>query len=307
MRRNPTKAQRERLLAANGQMCCVCKAFGVGLELHHIDGNHGNTVDDNLAVLCVSDHDAHHRPNQYPIRHVELGATEIRRHKQEWEAFIREAQLPKPRLLATISSYGTLEYIHSAKVTYQWTTGKIVFERVYHQLISGNIDDWATDLMEESVRLGLNIPLVIINDPLDVEHYPCCHKGLSNIINRGYSLRRVAPNWDRDSLGTIYINPDQPSLAIAFFLEGRSIFSGHFHLCRGKHLHFYCDGYDERRPVSRKPSVRGQVTRLIKNLLRDWGPAQLFIGTGDPDHPHLIDDLQLPRCWEAALRRNAAG
>jgi hypothetical protein len=34
MRRNPTKAQRERLLAKNGGMCCVCKAFRVGLEFH---------------------------------------------------------------------------------------------------------------------------------------------------------------------------------------------------------------------------------------------------------------------------------
>ena len=54
MRRNPTKTQRERLLGKNGGMCCVCKAFGVGVEFHHIDGDHANTVDDNLAVFTVS-------------------------------------------------------------------------------------------------------------------------------------------------------------------------------------------------------------------------------------------------------------
>ena len=107
MRRNPTRSQRERLLAKNGRMCCVCKAFGVGLEFNHIDGDHSNTVDENLAVLCVADHDAHHRAGQYPIRHVELSTAEILRHKQEWEEFIREAQLSKPRLLTTISGYGT--------------------------------------------------------------------------------------------------------------------------------------------------------------------------------------------------------
>ena len=220
MRRNPTKTQRGHLLALNGGMCCVCKAFGVGLEIHHIDGDHANTVDDNLAVLCVADHDAHHRPGQYPIRHLELDKAQILRHKQEWEAFIREAQLPKPRLLATISAYGTVKNIHSTKVTYQWTTGKIVFERVYHQLISGSIDDWTTDLVDECVRLGRKIPLVMLNAPLDVELCPCCRKGLSNVIDRGYALRRAAPNWDTDSLGSVYINPGQPSLAVSFALAG---------------------------------------------------------------------------------------
>jgi hypothetical protein len=300
MRRNPTRTQRERLLAANGHMCCVCKAVGVGLELHHIDGNHANTVDENIAVLCVSDHDAHHRPNRYPIRHVGLGAAEIVRHKQEWEAFIREAQLPEPRLLATVSGYGALDYIHATKVVYQWTTGKIAFERIYHQLTSGDIDDWTTDIVEECARIGRKIPLVLLTEPLDVAQCPCCRRGLSNVIDRGYALRLSAPHWERDSIGAVYINPDQPSLALNFALKGREVFSGHLHLCRGTHLHFICDDYDERRSVKRRPSVRSQVTKLLQNFLKNWKPGQLFIGTGDPDDPHLIDGLRLPNCWEAA-------
>ena len=110
-----------------------------------------------------------------------------------------EAQQAKPRLLATVSGYGTHEYIHSAKVTYQWTSGRIVFERVYHQLSSGNLDDWTTDIVEESVRLGRNIPLVLQDEPFEDEQCPGCHKGLSNIFDRGYGLRSVAPNWDRES------------------------------------------------------------------------------------------------------------
>jgi hypothetical protein len=287
-------------MAANGQMCCVCKAFGVGLEFHHIDGDPGNTVDENLAVLCVSDHDAHHRPSKYLIRHIELGSTEIRRHKQNWEAFIREAQLPKPRLLATCSCYGALEHIHSAKAVYQWTNGTIVFERVYHLLESGNLDDWTTDLVGECARIGKQIPLVLLDGPLDVEQCPCCHKGVSNVIDRGYGLRRAAPNWYKDSLGTIYINPNRPSLAVCFALEGRDIFGGDLHLCRGTHLHFHCDDYDERRPVKRRTSVRTQATQLIENLLRDWNPRHLLIGTGDQHHPYLIASFQLPCCWESS-------
>ena len=127
-----------------------------------------------------------------------------------------------------------------------------------------------------------------------VEQCPCCHKGLSRVFDRGYGLRSVAPNWDRDSAGRIYINPDRPSLAVDFALEQRLIFTETLHLCRGTHLHFECDDYDERHRIKRLPSV----TRLIENLLRDWNPARLLIGTGDHNAPHLLDGFELPRCWE---------
>jgi hypothetical protein len=302
LRRNPTPLQRERLLAKNGRMCCVCKADGVGLEIHHIDGDHSNTVDENLAVLCVVDHDAHHRPQEYRTRHLELGPAEILRCKTEWEDFVREAQLPRPTLLATISAYGTHDNIHSAKVVYQWTSGRIVFERVYHQLSSGNYEDWAEHIVEEASRLGRAIPLALLDEPLDVLQCPCCHKGLSNIIDRGYALRRVAPNWGSDSLASIYINPQQPSLAIQFALQERLIFGAHLHLCRGSHLHFICDEYEERRFAKRQPSIRTQATRYIDNLIRDWRPARLLIATGDEHHPQLIDNLLLPPCWEIRQR-----
>src|SRR6476659_9458977 len=60
--------QRCRLFAANASRCCVCKRSGIGLHLHHINGNPSDTVDENLAVLCVEDHDRHHRPSSYHIR-----------------------------------------------------------------------------------------------------------------------------------------------------------------------------------------------------------------------------------------------
>jgi len=49
----------------NAGVCCVCKQRWIGVQLHHIDGDHSNTIDENLAVLCVKDHDAHHRPKCY--------------------------------------------------------------------------------------------------------------------------------------------------------------------------------------------------------------------------------------------------
>ena len=75
-----------------------------------------------------------------------------------------EAARPKPRLLATISAYGTADALHSAKVAFQWTDGRIAFERVYH-LHTGTIDDWTTDIAEEVVRVGRRIPLVMLSEP----------------------------------------------------------------------------------------------------------------------------------------------
>jgi hypothetical protein len=43
---NPNSSQRERLLMANANRCCVCKRCGVGLHLHHIDQDSSNTVDE---------------------------------------------------------------------------------------------------------------------------------------------------------------------------------------------------------------------------------------------------------------------
>src|ERR1035438_1712344 len=119
---NPARRQRKRLLTANANRCCVCKRQGVGLHLHHIDEDSSNTVDENLAVLCVEDHDRHHRPGSYgfQVSHLELGPEQIRQHKQSWEAFVIEAQQSNPRVVATLAAYGTVELIHSLQLIMQW-------------------------------------------------------------------------------------------------------------------------------------------------------------------------------------------
>lgn len=113
---DPTPRQREQLYDANAHRCCVCKKKDVGLHLHHIDEDSSNTIDDNLAVLCVEDHDRHHRPTAYRINHLDLGAEKIREHKRSWEAFVEETRKPNPKVIATLAAYGTYEYIHSLQL-----------------------------------------------------------------------------------------------------------------------------------------------------------------------------------------------
>ena len=219
------------------------------------------------------------------------------RYKVDWEAFVQEAREPHPKVFVTIAGYGSIETLHSAKAVYQWTNGRIAFERVYH-LHHGTIDEWTTRIVEETCRLGSKLPIVALNEPIDVERCPCCNNSYSRVVDRGYGLKLAAPNWHRDSAACIYINPYQPSLALLFSLEGREIFAGHLHLCQRRHLHFACDEYEERSSIKTFPSVRAQVTRIVTMLLKDWQPATVLIGTGNHDSPCLIPDLVLPRCWE---------
>jgi hypothetical protein len=160
-----TPQQRNEVLEKNAGVCCVCKARGVGLNIHHIDHNPSNNLPDNLAVLCVSDHDSHHRPSAYTrINHLELSAQRMTQSKQEWESFVEEARKPNPTFLAVLSAYGDAEYIHSAKLVFQTSDQEVVFERLYH-LHDGTFEEWADRILEEVAWLNKRIPLTFINKP----------------------------------------------------------------------------------------------------------------------------------------------
>lgn len=299
-RKNPTSAQKQRLLEANAFRCCVCKRKNVGLHFHHIDNDSSNTVDENLAVLCVEDHDVHHRPKEYRNRfnHIELGAQKLLQYKKSWESFVSEAIKENPHVLATLSSFGTEELIHSLQLVLQWPDERIEYTRSFH-LLDGDLDKLTDEVFKEISSIGEGIKLAVINEPLPVEYCPCCNVGLSRTLKPAVVARLTDPEWNEKSLCSIYINPEQPSLAIAFFLRGNLILSGHLHLCQGKYLHYHCEGIDEKISITKRPSIRTQVTNIVSHILHEWNPAKVLIGTGNPDKPVLIKDLKLPKSWES--------
>jgi hypothetical protein len=300
-RKRPSPEQRDRLLKNNAHRCCVCKRGSVGLHLHHIDGDSSNTVDKNLAVLCVQDHDLHHRPTAYnSTKHTELSEQIIRDLKNSWESFVTEAKQNSPKIIATINAYGSHEQIHAVRLVMQWSDERIGYERVFH-LLEGNYEYWAEEIFSEVQEFGDNITIALIDEPLPVEHCPCCGRGFSRTINQGIGLKITSPNWSIDSNCSIYINPNQPSLALLIHLDEELIYKSNLHLCQGKYLHYSGDYYDESIKTKNRPSVRTQATAIIQNVINVWEPSKLFIGTGDHDNPQIIPDLDLPRCWE---RRN---
>lgn len=299
MRIKPTHSQRNQLLRANAYRCCVCKRRSIGFHLHHIDGDNANTVDANLAVVCVEDHDRHHRPGDYSSKpnHTELSAAELLQYKNSWESFVAEARQPQPQVLATLSAYGTFELIHSLQLILQWPDETIALKTSYH-LLDGDLDRLTDEVFAELASIGPNIKLALINEPLPVEHCPCCGSGLSRTLKPAVVTRLTDPLWARESCACIYINPMQASLALTLFFRHQEILSSSLHLCQGSYLHYHDDWIDERVPVDRRSSVRRQAQNIVNHMLREWQPAEIFIGTGDHDQPELISELVLPECWE---------
>lgn len=278
-------------------VCCVCKERGLGINLHHIDGNPFNNSEDNIAVLCLKEHDQHHRPNAYDkTKHLELGEEKIKEFKREWELTVAECKTENPKVIAVVNAYGNYDNIHSVRFLLQNSNSKIIYERIYH-LLTGTPDQWTDNIIEEVVWLGKNVKLTIIDKPLEVEYCPCCSKSLANVLDENVMIHLTAKDWKEKSIGSIFINPTTPSLALTIFYNDDLVFSSHLHICNG-YFHFRCDNFEERTPIKKYPSIRTQATEIIKKVMQSWELEKIFIGTGDPDTPTLINDFNLPLTWE---------
>lgn len=291
------KSTQRSILDKNLGVCCVCKERGIGINLHHIDGNISNNSEDNIAVLCLKEHDQHHRPNAYDkSKHLELGSSKIKELKIEWEKTIKECKSDNPQVLAVVNAYGTYEKIHSVRFFLQNVNRKIIYERIYHLLI-GKPEQWIDTIIDEVNWLGKNIKLTVVNEPFDIEYCPCCNKSLANVLDNNVAIHLTAKDWKEKSVGCIYINPSSPSLALTIFYNENLVFSSHLHKCNG-HLHFRSDNFEERTPIKKKPNIRTQVTELMSRVIETWDLDNILIGTGDYDTPTIIDDFDLPLIWE---------
>ncbi|MCK4521281.1 MAG: HNH endonuclease [Nanoarchaeota archaeon] len=295
-RKNLSPKKQKELLRRNAGVCCICRERGLGINFHHIDGNPSNDKLENIAVLCLREHDQHHRPQKYTIpNHLELGAKEIKKKKEEWERFVKEASKKNTKVLAVLNVFGNYENIHSMKLLFQWEN-KIIIERVYH-LLSGPVENWIDRAFDERSWLGKNIQLVLIDEPLSVEHCPCCQNSYSTTINPNRAKKLTASDWKERSICSIYINPKQASLVLVIVYGKKAILNGSLHKC-GNFLHYMSDDFEERKEINPKQDVRKQAVDVIQKVLFDWSPGRILICTGNHDKPHLIKDLLLPKCWE---------
>lgn len=291
----PPKMQKH-LLELNAHSCCVCKRTGIGLNFHHIDGDSSNTIEENLAVLCVNEHDAHHRPGKYPsLNHLDLSADNLKKFKEEWEDFVQECKKDEPRVLATINAFGTYEDIVGMKIIFQKLDGQIVFERAYQRL-DGDLGYWTDKALEEVARFGKNIKVAIIDEPLEIEFCNNHCGSLSQTLDEPAARKIIANDWYEKSIATVYTNPTQASLALSIFYNQELVYSVSMHRCKGK---IRLSDYKGTKSAKIKLFyVRRQVKAYVEQFLQEWEVGMVFYGTGDPDNPTITDKCVLPFCWE---------
>lgn len=129
-----------------------------------------------------------------------------------WEAFVIEANRPKPKVIATLSAYGAEELIHSLQLVMQWPDERVEYKRSFH-LLDGDLDRLTDEVFEELAGIGSRVKLALIREPLPVEHCPSCRTAFSRTLKPPVITRLTDPAWATESACGIYINPDQPSLA----------------------------------------------------------------------------------------------
>ena len=295
-RKNLSLKKQRELLRRNVGVCCICRERGLGINFHHIDGNPSNDKLENIAVLCVKEHDQHNRPQRYIVpNHLRLGTKKIKKKKEEWEKFVKEASKKNTKVLAVLNVFGNYKNIHSMKLLFQWKD-KIIIERIYH-LHSGPMESWVDSAFDELSWLGKDVNLTVVDKPLPVEYCPCCKTSFCNTIDSNYVKKLTASDWKKKSICSIYINPKQPSLALVIFYNEKEILRGSLHRC-GNFLHYMCDNFEERKMIISKINVRKQAVDIIQKVLFDWSPGKIMIGTGNHDRPYSINVLLLPKCWE---------
>lgn len=293
---------RRKIEARNAGVCCACRKTGFGTNIHHIDHDPSNNDPENLALICVTDHDAHHRPGSYHPCHY-LPADELRQCKAEWENFVAKARSDPPRVLATINTFGSMDSLHAVRLVMQDETGRVGFQQDFH-FLDTPMDSAQDEVLNRITWLNPKIVIYGIHDPKPIEYCPC-KRSLSETYLPIFTARELAPDWQRQSVLSIFVYADVPrcDMCLRYDREDPEI-EWVFHRCGNflslrEILHGATDPVrTEEHKIMRRPSVRTQATRIVAEIISNWSPGQYLIGTGDPDRPTLIEDLTLPQCWE---------
>ena len=169
-----------------------------------------------------------------------------------------------------------------------------------YQQLDGNIDYWTDKAIEEVMRFGKNIKIVLIDAPLKIDYCPNDGKSLTRVLDQPGARKIVANDWRKKSIASVYINPTQSSLAIVIFYNEEEIMKMGIHRCGNKIK--YMDYKGTKSAKVRKFCVRKQVQTYVKQILKKWEVGHVFYGTGNVDAPTLLEHCELPLCWEKNIK-----
>ena len=95
-RRSIPRPMEDELLFRYDHTCCICRAHGKDVQIHHIDGNRDNHKYDNLIVLCL-DHHSQATGKRGLGKMFTPG--ELRKYKRSWEKQVMDSRgVRRPRV-----------------------------------------------------------------------------------------------------------------------------------------------------------------------------------------------------------------
>lgn len=224
-----------------------------------------------------------------------MSAERLHTYKIEWKEFVKECKKDEPQVLATVKAFEIYENIIGMKITFQWSDGRIVFERSYQQL-DGDLDYWTDKAEEEVLRFDKNVKMVMLDKPFAIEFCPNDKVSLSRTLDEPAAKKVIANDWKEKSVATVYTNPKQASLAVLIFYNNEEIARMYIQRCGNKIK--YLDYKGVKSAKVRMLNVRKQVKTYSEQLLKKWDVENVFYGTGNPDNPRLTKQCELPFCWE---------
>lgn len=69
------------VLFLHDHTCCICREKGKAIQIHHVDDDPSNNARENLAVLCLQDHDSTQVTGGFGRR---LNASEVKHYRDDW-------------------------------------------------------------------------------------------------------------------------------------------------------------------------------------------------------------------------------
>jgi hypothetical protein len=95
-------------LFLSDRTCCVCRERRRPIQLHHIDGDPGNSVEENLAVLCL---DCHRETQIRGGFDRKLDALQVRLYKDDWINIVKAKRNQENAPVTTANSDLILRYL----------------------------------------------------------------------------------------------------------------------------------------------------------------------------------------------------
>lgn len=250
-----------KALFYSDRTCCVCRSRGKPVQLHHIDGDHSNSIYENLAVLCL---DCHNETQLQGGFHRKLDAEQVRLYREDWLEVVsreRAARLSKGSVSTDKPDIGLIT-----------TITEVLREAGEYQLLAIYYDGFGNkELRDKYIELAIERG----TDPFS-EIYLRSAQDRPDLLNQEMIDKQIAKmemHEDWSQLGRLYRDLNRTREAVRCYcktvlraLEEGRVFSAAFYakeLCREK---LYVPLFEQAYAESAKQNDLWWEVRALQEL-----------------------------------------